>query len=74
MAEETALVPQEKPTLDIAALVGALKGLPAEQLLDLAIMRLRAALPPGTELTPVRPMSIPIITNAQLATLAKKQP
>jgi hypothetical protein len=38
----------------VASIVSALRGAPAEQLLDLAIARLRAALPPGVEVPAVK--------------------
>jgi len=40
----------------VAGLVGALRQLPPEQLLDLAIARLRAALPTGVQVAPVEPV------------------
>lgn len=48
---------------EIATLLQGLRGMPAEQLLDLAIARLRAALPPGSTVpatSPVRFQLIPI--------------
>jgi hypothetical protein len=47
----------------VATLVASLGKLPPEQLLDLAIARLRAALPPGTTVpapTPLRFQLIPL--------------
>jgi hypothetical protein len=49
------------PATQLAAIVGALRGMPPDQLLDLAITRLRAALPPGTEAQPVKTYKVPII-------------
>lgn len=49
------------PASPVAALVGALRGVPPEQLLDLAIAKLRAALPAGTEVAPVRPIKIDLV-------------
>jgi hypothetical protein len=49
------------PATPVAAIVGALRGMPADQLLDLAIAKLRAALPAGSEVAPVKPVAIPII-------------
>ena len=40
----------------IASVVSALRGAPPEQLLDLAIARLRAALPPGVEVPDAKPI------------------
>lgn len=45
----------------VAQIVGALRGVPPDQLLDLAITRLRAALPPGTEVAPVKPIQFHLI-------------
>ena len=57
----------------IAALVGALKGLPPEQLLDMAIARLRAALPKDTPAPAVAPVRFQIIPIAPLATIASTE-
>lgn len=51
----------------IAALVGALKGVPPEQLLDMAIARLRAALPKDTAAPTVAPLRFQIIPIAPIA-------
>lgn len=45
----------------IAQVVAALRGVPAEQLLDLAITRLRAALPAGVEAPRVEPLKFHIV-------------
>ena len=45
----------------IASVVGALRGVPADQLLDLAIAKLRAALPADTTLPRVEPLKFHII-------------
>jgi hypothetical protein len=45
----------------IASAVATLRGVPAEQLLDLAIARLRAALPAGTEVPTVQPLKFQMI-------------
>ncbi len=54
----------------IAAVVSALRGVPPDQLLDLAIQRLRAALPAGVEVPAVPSLKFQIIPTSQLATLA----
>lgn len=41
--------------------VAALSNTPPEQLLDFAIAKLKAALPPGTDVQPVRRMSLPLL-------------
>ena len=51
----------------VAAIVGALRGMPPEQLLDLAISRLRAALPKDAAPVPVAPLRFQIIPISQLA-------
>ncbi len=45
----------------IASVVGALRGVPPDQLLDLAIARLRAALPTDAQLPRVEPLKFHII-------------
>ena len=49
------------PTSPVAAMVGALRGVPPDQLLDLAIARLRAALPAGTEVPAVTPLKFSLV-------------
>lgn len=49
------------PTTNIAAIVSAIRELPPEQLLDLAISRLRAALPAKAEPPPVAPLKFQMI-------------
>ena len=56
LAAATAPAPSQ-----IATALAALRGAPAEQLLDLAIARLRAALPPGTEVPAVTPLKFQLI-------------
>jgi hypothetical protein len=57
-----------QPTLQVAAMVGALRALPPEQLLDLAIARLRAALPADTGTPTVAPIKFQLIPIEPLAT------
>ncbi len=45
----------------IAGIVGALRGVPPDQLLDLAITKLRAALPAGADVPRVEPLKFHII-------------
>jgi hypothetical protein len=45
----------------IAAIAATVRGMPVEQLLDLAIARLRAALPAGTDVPTVPPLRLPLI-------------
>lgn len=54
----------------IAAFVSALRGMPPEQLLDLAIERLRAALPKDATVPPVEPVRFQMIPIAPLAATA----
>jgi hypothetical protein len=56
-------------TTQVAQMVAALRGVPAEQLLDLAIARLRAALPAGTEPPRAAPVAFHIV---QLPKVAKR--
>jgi hypothetical protein len=52
---------------DVAAVVGALRGMPPEQLLDLAIARLRAALPPGSTMPAAAPVRFHLIPVQHLS-------
>jgi hypothetical protein len=49
------------PENPLAAIVGALRGVPPDQLLDLAIDKLRAALPAGTDVPAVTPVKFHIV-------------
>ena len=57
----TVTVEQSAPAPDVAGIVGALRGLPPEQLLDIAIARLRAALPASATAPPVEPLRFHIV-------------
>lgn len=46
----------------IASVVGALRGVPPDQLLDLAIAKLRASLPAGVDVPKVEPLKFHIIS------------
>jgi hypothetical protein len=50
------------PPSQIASVVSALRGAPVEQVLDLAIARLRAALPAGTEVPAVTPLRFNLVS------------
>jgi hypothetical protein len=50
----------------IASMVAALRGVPPDQLLDLAIQRLRAALPPGVEVPPAQPLKFHLVPAPKL--------
>lgn len=52
---------QTVPPEAIANIVTALRGVPAEQLLDLAIARLRAALPPGQSPPSISPLKFQLV-------------
>lgn len=70
-AQPSAAVAQSVPVIEplqVAAIVGALRGMPAEQLLDLAIARLRAALPKDATTPTIAPVKFQIIPIAPLAT------
>jgi hypothetical protein len=62
MAASTASTAIAEPTSPLEAAVSALRGLPPDQLLDLAIARLKAALPPETKFEPVRRLNVPLVT------------
>ena len=53
----------DAPAIDpnIAALAMAIRGMPMDQLLDLAIAKLRTMVPPQAAPTDVRPLTIPLI-------------
>jgi hypothetical protein len=57
MRAPTATAPQSP----LEAAVSALRGVPPDQLLDLAIARLKAALPPDTKVDPVRRLNVPLV-------------
>ncbi|CAN5198935.1 hypothetical protein BH11MYX1_BH11MYX1_56520 [soil metagenome] len=61
-------------TLPIASVVAALRGVPADQLFDLAIAKLRAALPAGTEVPQAQALNFQFIPKTQLATLVRTTP
>jgi hypothetical protein len=56
--EPLAKAPPSTPMQDVVA---ALSNTPPEQLLDLAIAKLKAALPAGAELQPVRSLNLPLL-------------
>jgi hypothetical protein len=69
--EPSAAQPLASPPLmsspQIASIVGALRGLPADQLLDLAITKLRSALPVGTDLPAVTPIRFHLVSPTRRA-------
>ena len=54
----------------LASVVSALRGVPPDQLLELAIQRLRAALPAGAEVPSAQPLRFQIIPTSHLTPLA----
>jgi hypothetical protein len=66
---EAAVAPSQ--TSKIANAVAMLRNVPADQLLDLAIAKLRAALPAGTEVAPAQPLKFQLIPVAPLAALRR---
>ena len=46
---------------NIVGIIGALRGVPLEQLLDLAIAKLRTAVPAGAEAQPVHPIRFNLV-------------
>ena len=63
LATPTAAAPD---AMTIATAIGALRNVPPEQLLDLAIARLRAALPPETAVPAVQPVKFHVVTLPRL--------
>ena len=57
--------PMPNATTQVAAVVTALRTMPVEQILDLAIARLRAALPQGTDAPPITPLKFQFIPPSQ---------
>jgi hypothetical protein len=57
-AAATTAAPAEVP---IATILDTMRGIPADQLLDLAIAKLRAALPPGTQVPAVAPLKFNLV-------------
>jgi hypothetical protein len=55
-----------EPSSPLQAAVAALRGLPPDQLLDLAIARLKAALPAGAEAPQVRRLNVPLVAVGPL--------
>lgn len=49
------------PPTPMHAIVGTLRNTPPEQLLDLIIAKLTAALPPGTDVPKVQSVSLPLV-------------
>ena len=58
----------DSPMTQLAQMLGTLRGVPAEQLLDLAIARLRAALPASSDAPRVAPVKFHVVQ------LPKKKP
>lgn len=54
-------VPTPPPAAAVQAIAAALRGMQPDQLLDLAIARLRAAVPAGSELAPVQGVKFHIL-------------
>ena len=53
--------PRPSPTATVRALVAALRGMPPDQLLDLAITRLRAAVPDGAAVAPAQALRFNLV-------------
>jgi hypothetical protein len=45
----------------IATIAAAVRGMPADQLLDVAIAKLRSAVPAGAEVTPAKPLNFQFV-------------
>lgn len=61
-----ALAPVAVEASPMQTVVAALRGMPPEQLLDLAIARLKAALPAGAEAPAVQPVKFQLLPVAPL--------
>lgn len=59
---------------NIANVVASLRGVPADTLLDLAIAKLRAALPAGADVAQVQPLKFQIVPGSLLASLGGRTP
>ena len=69
-SSDSAAPPSTSPSIEpqkVAAFIGALRNVPVDQLLDLAIARLRAALPAESTTPAVAPVRFQIVPVAQLA-------
>ena len=60
--ESLTTTPATSTPTPIASAVAALRNVPPDQLLDLAIARLRAALPPEVSPPPVQPLKFHVVT------------
>lgn len=58
----------------IASAVAMLRGVPPDQLLDLAIARLRAALPAGVQVPPAQPLKFQLIPISPAVGQPRKVP
>lgn len=72
MLDPTPIAPEQVPAPvplppdpNIAALVSAIRGLPIDQLLDLAIVRLKAVLPVGAAVPEIQRLQFPILPISQ---------
>jgi hypothetical protein len=59
---EPLAAPTPAATTPVQAIVGALRTMPLDQLLDLTIAKLTAALPAGTEVPKVASLRVPIVS------------
>src|SRR5262245_4634364 len=60
------LASAQAPTTPLQAVLSALSNTPPEQLLDLAITKLKAALPAGTEVQPAPRLNLPLLPVSTL--------
>lgn len=63
--EPPAAVVEQAPIPPVASIVAAMRGVPSDQLLDLAIAKLRAALPAGTSVPAVAPIKFHLVPTRQ---------
>jgi hypothetical protein len=64
--------PAAPPLPQVANIASMLRSVPPDQLLDLAIAKLRSALPSGTEVAQVQPLKFRFIPKTHLDVLARK--
>lgn len=67
LGSPTAPAPPADPTSPLHMVATALRTVPPDQLLDLAIERLKAALPPDATVEPVRRLNVPLVAVPSMA-------
>jgi hypothetical protein len=65
-------IPVASATPQVTNIVSMLRSVPPDQLLDLAIAKLRAALPAGADVAQVQPLKFQFIAKTHLDVLARE--